>query len=76
MSIFLLDTHALIWWMEGINLPAKVVKVLTSAVDQNALYYSPISFWEVGMLDNKGAYAFLPSFQIWTERTMVQRAAT
>jgi PIN domain nuclease of toxin-antitoxin system len=75
MNAFLLDTHALIWWTEGIKLSTAVVESLTLAFDNGALYYSPISFWEIGMLDSKEAYAFLPTFQTWTERAIAQSGA-
>lgn len=65
MSAFLLDTHALIWWMDGGELPADLISNLQEAVEREQLFYSSVSFWEIGMLERKQRYLFLPSLAGW-----------
>lgn len=52
MSEVLLDTHVLLWWLEGQD---RLSKAAGSAIDEaQAIRISAISFWEVGMLVAKG----------------------
>jgi PIN domain nuclease of toxin-antitoxin system len=75
MSSYLLDTHALIWWMEGTKLSCDVVETLNSASKDTLLLWAPVSFWEMGILDAKQTYTFLPSFEIWSQRAIAQSGA-
>ena len=53
--MILLDTHALIWLDAGLNkLGAKSREHLDSALRDDRLSVSALSFWEIGMLVNKG----------------------
>jgi PIN domain nuclease of toxin-antitoxin system len=65
VSFYLLDTHAFLWWVDGTRLSDAVVAQLTSAMTENKLLYSSVSMWEIGMLESKEAYSFLPSFNEW-----------
>lgn len=48
----LLDTHALIWLAEGLgDLPARSRRLVDDAARSEGLAVSPISFWEVAMLE-------------------------
>jgi PIN domain nuclease of toxin-antitoxin system len=76
MSLVLLDTHVLIWWANGDPLPAKVLTALTRAMDEGSLQFSSVSFWEIGMLDAKNSYLFLPTFETWCQKAIRQSGAT
>jgi PIN domain nuclease of toxin-antitoxin system len=48
----LLDTHILLWWSAGgSKLSARAAREIARA---NRVYVSPISFWEVAMLVDRG----------------------
>ncbi len=50
-SGLLLDTHALIWFVEGREkLNAAGLQAIESAIKERTLYLCAISFWEVAML--------------------------
>lgn len=53
-----LDTHIIIWYAEGIKLTEKQVSIIDKARDNNALFISSISIWEISMLFNKGKAVF------------------
>jgi len=54
-QVILLDTHTLIWLDAGFNkLGAGAREQLDSALHDECLTVSAISFWEVAMLANKG----------------------
>lgn len=53
-----LDTHIIIWYAEGINLTEKQVGVIDRARDNNSLFISSISIWEIAMLFKKGKTVF------------------
>lgn len=61
---FLLDTHV---WLWGVNepdrLPASLRRELESASEPPRL--SPISFWEVVLLAEKGRIALAPNPRAW-----------
>ena len=76
MSLFLLDTHAFLWWVDGRQLKKDVVDQLTGIMNQNDLRFSPISFWEIGMLESKNTYSFYPDFGTWSQNAMRQSGAS
>ena len=76
MSRFLFDTHALIWWVDGVQLSPKIVDQLSIAMGEQQLFYSAVTFWEIGMMERKNAYNFLPTFQVWSENAMRQSGAS
>ena len=49
-----LDTHIIIWYSEGIKLSEEQVSIIDKARDNNCLFISSISIWEIAMLFNKG----------------------
>lgn len=59
----LLDTHTLLWWRAG----GKRLSVTVAALldDVGPLLVSPISFWEVGMLVEKGRVALDRATVTW-----------
>ena len=53
--VIVLDTHTLIWLDAGLEkLGTGAREQLDAALQNDSLAVSPISFWEVGMLDHKG----------------------
>lgn len=55
MNPLLLDTHVLVWLMEGDErLSAALRSAATQAQQRNALYVSAITPWEIAMLVAKG----------------------
>lgn len=46
----LLDTHALIWLIEGVKITQPALSAIEQASLGGGLYVSPISAWEIGML--------------------------
>jgi PIN domain nuclease of toxin-antitoxin system len=76
MSLVLVDTHVLVWWANGDPLPAKVITALTYAMDEGCLQFSSVSFWEIGMLDSKKSYVFLPTFETWCQKAIRQSGAS
>ena len=53
-----LDTHIIIWYSEGIKLNEKQVSLIDQAKDNNSLFISSISIWEIAMLLGRGKTAF------------------
>lgn len=49
MSAVLLDTHALIWFMNGDFMTAESLVAIDAAQAVNGLYVSPISAWEASL---------------------------
>lgn len=61
----ILDTHTLIWYTEGIKLSKLQVDLIAKAREQNILYISAISIWEIALLANKGKIALSVSLPEW-----------
>lgn len=51
---YLLDTHALIFWVEATNLSDDFLLFLDEQQRLGMLYVSAISFWEVALLAKRG----------------------
>ena len=50
--MILLDTHALLWWQaDGSRLSRAALRAIDGA---DTILVSPVSFWEVGLLESKG----------------------
>jgi PIN domain nuclease of toxin-antitoxin system len=59
----LLDTHALLWWQADVNrLSREVVRAIESA---KRILVSPISFWELTMLVEKGRISLDRPTSLW-----------
>ena len=55
MNHVLLDTHVLVWLLEGSQrLGSKALEMANSAAQEDALSVSAITFWEVAMLAQRG----------------------
>ena len=64
----LLDTHALIWLAEGLpDLPARSRRLLDVAARREGLAVSPITFWEVAMLESRRRISLSMPVEQWRE---------
>jgi PIN domain nuclease of toxin-antitoxin system len=50
---YLLDTHALIFWFNKENMSSEFISFLDKQNEENTLFISPISFWEIALLVKK-----------------------
>ncbi len=66
----ILDTHVLIWYMEGIKLSNKQVTLIDKIREENNLYVSAISIWEISMLAKKDKIAFSISLTEWIDNVL------
>ena len=65
----LLDTHALVWWVDGSKkLAREQVRATERAASTGALFLSEISFWEIAMLVEGGKLTFREPLDEWLER--------
>lgn len=64
--MILLDTHALVWLSEGSSkLGKKSLVLIDEALQNNELFISTVSFWEVAMLIEKGRLTMDFSVSQW-----------
>ena len=67
----LLDTHALIWVVEGNErLGRRVSRLADAALATDRLFVASISFWEIAMLVNRGRIVVDPSIDQWRLRVL------
>jgi PIN domain nuclease of toxin-antitoxin system len=66
---YLLDTHIWFWYLTGSErLKAPLRGVMDGALGE--LWLSPISVWELGMLEQRGRVGFPSGFRRWTEEAL------
>ena len=69
--MLLLDTHALIWVVEGSErLGRRVSRLADDALAGDGLGVASISFWEIAMLVNRGRITVDPSVDQWRLRVL------
>src|SRR4051794_26659000 len=69
----LLDTHVAIWLAEETAIAKAAEDALAQAVaDDQQIYISPISGWEIGMLVAKGRLSLPMSPNVWFERALAR----
>lgn len=66
----ILDTHILIWYVEGIKLSEAQIELIEKIRAKNKLYISAISIWEIVMLENKGKIAFSFNLNDWIDKLL------
>lgn len=67
----LIDTHGFIWFVNGDSqLASKQIKLITQAVENNSLYLSSISLWEISMLVAKNRISFTTSCLHWLTKAV------
>ena len=68
MIPILLDTHALVWWVDHPErLSASQRRAVRSAASSALLWVSEISFWEVASLVERGRLRLALSIDEWLE---------
>ena len=65
MSAVLLDTNALIYVAKDLPISRQARSALSRATRRGELFVSPISAWEIGLLDAKQRSRFLPDPKTW-----------
>ncbi len=68
----LLDTCAVIWLLGGLPMSDASRAAIADAASNDALYVSPISAWEIGMLVAKGRIALSLPVTQWVEKAFAQ----
>lgn len=71
MSGALLDTHALVWLVDGdprLSTPAR--RAAEAAAAEGALWVAAISVWEIGMLVAEGRLALRQDVQEWVDAVL------
>ena len=64
--MIVLDTHVWVWWLSGFRtIPQRVHAVLTQAQDENSIYISSISTWEVAQLTDRGKLRLTMDVAAW-----------
>jgi PIN domain nuclease of toxin-antitoxin system len=53
-EVILLDTCALLWVVNGDPISSDVLKALKKGRDTGAIFLSPVSAWEIGILAQRG----------------------
>jgi len=53
-DLYLLDTHTLIFWQQKINISAGLINRLDNSLNENNVFISSVSFWEIALLNKKG----------------------
>ena len=65
----LLDTHALVWWVDGSKKLAREQSRATErAASTGTLFLSEISFWEIAMLVEAGKLILREPLDEWLDR--------
>ncbi len=63
---FLLDTHVWFWYLTGSErLPGSLARAIDAAPGE--VWLSPISVWELGMLDQRGRIRLEGGLRKWSE---------
>jgi PIN domain nuclease of toxin-antitoxin system len=71
MTPLLLDTCAAIWLAEAETIAKDATQVLEEVYDAGAsVYISPITAWEIGLLNSRGRLALLIKPQLWFQRLL------
>ena len=76
MSDLLLDTHALIWMSTGGRVSQGAAEAVAAAAGESAVYVSPISAWELGMLVARGRLALSAPPLLWFDRVLERSGVT
>jgi PIN domain nuclease of toxin-antitoxin system len=64
--VIVLDTHALLWWVNDPNSLSKpAIKAIDTALQSNLVYVSCISSWEVALLVERGRLRLALDVRDW-----------
>jgi PIN domain nuclease of toxin-antitoxin system len=64
----ILDTHILIWFLEGIKLSEDQITVIENARSKHQLFVSSISIWEIAMLLKQNKIVLSISLNEWLNK--------
>jgi PIN domain nuclease of toxin-antitoxin system len=70
--VILLDTCALLWTVNGDPLSSESLKAINKASTAGALFLSPVSAWEIGILAKRGKVAFGVSAENYVYRAFTR----
>ena len=71
MGPLLLDTCAAIWLAEAEAIAKEAAHALEEAYDAGvSVYVSPITAWEIGLLNSRGRLTLLVKPQLWFQRLL------
>jgi PIN domain nuclease of toxin-antitoxin system len=70
--VILLDTCALLWTVNGDPLSSESLKAINKASTAGALFLSPVSAWEIGILAQRGKVAFGVSAENYVYRAFTR----
>ena len=70
MNKLTIDTHILIWYVEGIELSEEQVDLIETTRRNNMLFISSISVWEIVMLVNKARITLSMNLNLWIEKVL------
>lgn len=76
MSIFVTDTHPLVWYATGKHrqLSRKALRAFNEAISEEALIYVPaFVLWEIAMLLKVKRIELAEDYRDWAERLIAQR---
>lgn len=70
--MILLDTCALIWATKGDALSVEALKIINKATKAGALFLSPVSAWEIGILAQRGKLILGTSAESYISRVFIR----
>ena len=70
--MILLDTCALLWATNGDPLSAEALKAINKATKAGALFLSPVSAWEIGILAQRGRLTLGTSAENYVSRAFIR----
>ena len=69
--MIVLDTHVLIWWVNDKGkLSEKARQVIKQALDNDAIYISAITVWEVAILVKKNRLKLSMDVETWKDKVL------
>lgn len=67
----LLDTHVLLWLMNGDSeLSVNIKDLIKEACKESLLFVSAISFWEIALLESKGRISLNMPVDLWAKKIL------
>ncbi|NRB11565.1 MAG: type II toxin-antitoxin system VapC family toxin [Rickettsiaceae bacterium] len=66
----ILDTHVLLWYVEGIQLKNNIINLIDSKRHLGKVFISSISIWEIALLSIKGKIVFSIPVKEWIDQVL------
>ncbi len=68
--MIVLDTHAWVWWVSGVEpISRTALDLINAAINQKAIYISSISVWEVAQLVARGRLRLTMDVYDWIAKS-------